>query len=68
MGADFGDINNDGYTDIFTTDMLPGMIRMKTTLGLEYNSIVSKQQNGFYHQYFQNTLQLNDKNGGLRIL
>ncbi len=65
MGADFGDINNDGYTDIFTTDMLPGDdYRMKTTLAFEdINVYRLKQQNGFYHQYFQNTLQLNDKNG-----
>ena len=35
-GADFGDINNDGYPDIFTTDMLPGDdYRMKTTLAFE---------------------------------
>jgi hypothetical protein len=65
MGADFGDINNDGYPDIFTTDMLPGDdYRMKTTLSFEdINVYRLKQQNGFYHQYFQNTLQLNNKNG-----
>ena len=65
MGADFGDINNDGYADIFTTDMLPGDdYRMKTTLTFEdINVNRLRQQKGFYHQYFQNTLQLNDKNG-----
>jgi enediyne biosynthesis protein E4 len=65
MGSDFGDINNDGYTDIFTTDMLPGDdYRMKTTLSFEdINVYRLKQQNGFYHQYFQNTLQINKKNG-----
>jgi len=65
MGADFGDVNNDGYADIFTTDMLPGDdYRMKTTLSFEdINVYRLKQQNGFYHQYFQNTLQLNNKNG-----
>ena len=65
MGADFGDINNDGYPDIFTTDMLPGDdYRLKTSLVFEdINTYRLKIKNGFYHQYFKNTLQLNNKNG-----
>jgi hypothetical protein len=65
MGADIGDINNDGFPDIFTTDMLPGDdYRMKTTLSFEdINVYRLKQRNGFYHQFFQNTLQVNNRNG-----
>ena len=33
MGADIGDINNDGYPEIFTTDMLPGDDYRLKTLG-----------------------------------
>jgi hypothetical protein len=65
MGADIGDINNDGYADIFTTDMLPGDdYRLKTTFAFEdINVYRLKQKQGFYHQFFQNTLQLNNGNG-----
>jgi enediyne biosynthesis protein E4 len=65
MGADLADINNDGYPDIFTTDMLPDDdYRLKTTGGFDnidlYNS---KIKNGFYRQFVKNCLQLNNKNG-----
>src|SRR5450755_4583190 len=65
MGADMGDINNDGYPDIFTTDMLPAdNYRLKTTTSFENIDIYRLKENtGFYHQFMQNTIQLNDKNG-----
>ena len=64
MGADMADINNDGYPDIFTTDMLPDDdYRLKTTGGFDnidlYNS---KLKSGFYRQYVKNCLQLNNRN------
>ena len=64
MGADMADINNDGYMEIFTTEMLPSEeVRLKTTTQFEnYNIYQLKQQRGFYHQYMQNCLQLNNKN------
>jgi enediyne biosynthesis protein E4 len=65
MGADFGDINNDGYPEIFTTDMLPADdYRLKTTLSFDdIDQYRLKERNGFYHQFLQNTLQLNDGTG-----
>lgn len=63
MGADMADINNDGFPEIFTTEMLPGdETRLKTTTLFEnYNVYQLKQERGFYHQYMQNCLQLNNK-------
>ena len=65
MGADIADINNDGYPDIFTTDMLPDDdYRLKTTSSFEnYDVNALKVKNGFYNQYMQNTLQINNRNG-----
>ncbi|HRH49551.1 MAG TPA: VCBS repeat-containing protein [Panacibacter sp.] len=65
MGADIGDVNNDGYPDIFTTDMLPAdEYRLKTTSSFDNIDIYRlKENSGFYHQYMQNTLQLNNGNG-----
>jgi enediyne biosynthesis protein E4 len=65
MGADIADVNNDGFPDIFTTDMLPDdEVRLKTTASFDniddYNRKVDL---GFYRQFMQNTLQVNDRNG-----
>ena len=65
MGADIADINNDGHPDIFTTDMLPDdEYRLRTTSTFDnYDVYQVKVKNGFYHQFQQNTLQLNDGHG-----
>ena len=65
MGADMADINNDGHPEIFVTEMLPDDdYRLKTTtLFEEYRVYQEKQAKDFYHQYMQNTLQMNNQNG-----
>lgn len=65
MGADIGDINNDGYVDIFTTDMLPDDdYRLKTTSSFDIPDLYRfKVKQGFYNQFMQNTLQVNNGNG-----
>jgi enediyne biosynthesis protein E4 len=68
MGADIADINNDGRPDIFTTDMLPGDdYRLKTNTTFEGWEVFDlKKRSGFYNQYTQNSLQVNDGNGRFR--
>ena len=65
MGADLADINNDGYPEIFTTDMLPEDDYRLKTLGSFDNIDLynAKLKAGFFHQYMKNCLQLNNKNG-----
>ena len=65
MGADIADINNDGYPDLFTTDMLPvNDFRLKTTGAFDnINLFNAKLRADFYYQYTQNCLQLNNKDG-----
>ncbi len=64
MGADMADINNDGLPEIFVTDMLPESDeRLKNTSEFERFDIYNLKVNrDFYHQYMQNTLQLNNGN------
>lgn len=62
MGADMADINNDGKSDIFVTDMLPEPDeRLKTTTSFDNYDLFTRKLNlDFYYQYMQNTLQLNN--------
>ncbi|RTY98124.1 hypothetical protein EKL98_15780, partial [Flavobacterium bomense] len=64
MGADMADVNNDGKSDIFTTDMLPeNDERLKKTTNFDNYDLFTRKLNlDFFNQYMQNTLQLNDEN------
>ncbi len=65
MGSDIADINNDGFLDIFTTDMLPESdYRLKTTTRFDdYDVNNAKLRNDFHHQLEKNCLQLNNGDG-----
>jgi len=65
MGSDMMDINNDGYLDIFTTDMLPETdFKLKTTTVFDdFNLNNAKLKNDFHHQLAANALQLNNGDG-----
>ena len=66
MSTDLADINNDGYLDVYTTDMIPeDDYRLKTTGVFDNVDLYrSKIKAGFYHQYVRNCLQLNNQSGG----
>jgi hypothetical protein len=65
MGLDIADINNDGWPDIYTTDMLPeDEYRLRTTSSFEgWDAYQAKVHNGFHYQLMRNMLQLNNGNG-----
>lgn len=65
MGSDIADINNDGWPEIYVTDMLPAdEARLKSKMTIEswdeYQENLSK---GFHHKFTRNTLQLNRGDG-----
>ena len=61
MGTDAADINNDGWADMVTLDMLPNQNeRIKLTAGDDnYDKYQSLLRAGFHHQTMRNMLQLN---------
>ncbi len=65
MGADIADINNDGYSDIFTTDMLPDNdFRLKTLGAFDNIDLYNKRiQVGLYRQFMKNCLFVNNRSG-----
>ncbi len=64
MGVDIGDINNDGYNEIFTLDMRPeDPVILKSSLGEDdYGEFQFKLSFGYNYQYARNSLQLNNRN------
>lgn len=65
MGADLADINNDGYLDLFVTDMLPRDERhLKQITSYDtYDLYALKLSRDYHHQITQSVLQLNNGNG-----
>ncbi len=65
MGSDYADINNDGFSDLVTTDMLPeGNYRQKQLRrGNNYDEFDKLVKYGYGYQYVKNVLQLNNGNG-----
>ena len=62
MGADMADINNDGFPEIFVTEMLPESDgRLKTKASFDtWNKYQLNLNNGYYRQFPRNVLQLNN--------
>lgn len=65
MGADLADLTNDGYPELFVTEMLPEEdTRYKTKTQFEdWNTYQLKVNSGFYKQFGRNMLQLNNGQG-----
>lgn len=65
MGADMADLNNDGYPEIFVTEMLPETdARLKTKTTFEnWDRYQYGVKNGYYHQFTRNMLHLNNGDG-----
>ena len=64
MGSDMSDFNNDGYNDLFTTDMLPDEDYRLKTLGSFDNIDLyhTREKSGFYRQFMKNCLFINNQN------
>ncbi len=65
MGSDISDFNNDGWPDIFTSDMLPeDNKRQKLLYGPDnYEQDALMVSRGFFHQTMRNMLHVNNGNG-----
>ncbi|MHA7831665.1 MAG: VCBS repeat-containing protein [Flagellimonas sp.] len=62
MGSDTGDLDGDGFPEIFVTEMLPeGDERYKTTMTFEdWDKYQLNLRYGYYHQFTRNMLHRNN--------
>jgi hypothetical protein len=62
MGDDMADVNNDGYPDMFTLDMLPENYykRRQTVNGFSYLFYILEDKFGYEHQYVRNMLHMHN--------
>ena len=65
MGMDIGDVDNDGWPELVTTDMMPAdERRLKTTAMFEgWDVYQAKVRDGYHHQLMRNMLQRNNRDG-----
>jgi enediyne biosynthesis protein E4 len=65
MGADMADLNNDGFPEIFVTEMTPPHEpRYKTKATFDtWNTYLETQKTGYHRQFGRNVLQLNNGDG-----
>lgn len=65
MGLDVADIDNDGWPDVYVTDMLPeDEYRLKTMAAFEtWDQQQANVQKGFHYQFTRNMLQRNNGDG-----
>ncbi len=62
MGNDMADINNDGFPDMFTLDMLPEYYHKKkqTINGFGYIYYINDAKFGYEHQYLRNMMHMHN--------
>jgi enediyne biosynthesis protein E4 len=65
MGSDVADLTNNGWPDIYVSDMLPYKEnRRSTKMHYEtHDEYLAGLEHGFHHQITRNTLQLNNGDG-----
>ena len=62
MGNDMADINNDGFPDMFTLDMMPEYYhkKKKTINGFGYIYYINDEKYAYEHQYLRNMMHLHN--------
>lgn len=68
MGADFADLDGDGYNELMVTEMLPDSLERKKSK-IHFESWEKYQEgvmNGYHYQFARNTLQKRMSNGSYK--